>query len=102
MLDFAWLEDDVAIRQDHGRAKAAQSVQHLEGSREQSAGERVVHEEGGHRQQFHLARVFDPVALKGPDIVAITQLREQIFQNSPIALAGGEAKGVLEMEPLSM
>jgi hypothetical protein len=34
-------------------------------------------------------RVFDPVALEGSEIVAITQLREQILQDPPIALSGG-------------
>jgi len=33
----------------------------------------------------------------GSDIVAIAELREQILQNPPIALAGGEAKSALEM-----
>src|SRR6266851_883248 len=97
MLDLAWLEDDIAIRQDDGRAKAVQPPQDLKGGRIQLVGERVIHEEGGHRQQLHLARVFDAIALEGSDIVAIAELHEQILQNPPIALAGGEAKGALEM-----
>ena len=39
MLDFARLEDDIAVGQDHGRAKAAQPLQHREGARD-TAGRR--------------------------------------------------------------
>ena len=63
----------------------------------QPVGERVVHEEGGHRQQLDLARVLDAVALEGAEIVAIAQLREQILQDPPIAIARGDAIGPLEM-----
>src|SRR5215510_15819277 len=97
MLDLAWLEADITIRQDDGRAKAAQAIEHLKRGWEQPVGERIIHEEGGHGQQLYLARVFDPVALERSDIVAIAQLCEQILQDFPIALAGGEAKGALEM-----
>src|SRR5262249_6083734 len=58
---------------------------------------RVVHEEGGHRQQLHLARMFDAEALEGADIVAIAQLGEQILQDSPIAGAGSDPIGPIEM-----
>src|SRR5215831_3244515 len=97
MFDFAGLEDDISIRQDHGRAETAQPLQHLQGVRVEPLSERVVHEEGGHRQQLHLARMFDTEALEGADIVAIAQLGEQILQDSPIAGAGSDPIGLIEM-----
>ena len=41
--------------------------------------------------------MFDAVALEGSDIVAIAEFREQIVQDSPIAIAGGASIGPLEM-----
>src|SRR5579884_4152232 len=96
-LDLARLEDDVAVRQDNGRTAVAQPLQHLEGAREQPVGERIIDQERGHRQQLDLARMFDPVTLEGSDIVAIAQLREQILEDPPVALAGGAAKDALQM-----
>jgi Integrase core domain len=97
MFDLAWLKDDIAVRQDHGRAKAAQPLQHARGTRVQPVGERVVHEEGRHGQQLYLARVFDAEALKGADIIAIAQLLHQAFEDRPIAIARGDAIGPLEI-----
>src|SRR4029077_15438542 len=41
--------------------------------------------------------MFSPVALQRSKIIAITQLREQVLQDSPVALTGGTAIGVLKM-----
>src|SRR5215475_9893311 len=41
--------------------------------------------------------MFHAIALEGPEIVAIPELHEQVLQDSPITLAGGEAKGTLKM-----
>ena len=41
--------------------------------------------------------MFATITLEGPEIVAIAELDEQILQDPPIALAGGEAKGAFEM-----
>src|SRR6185437_1083055 len=96
-LDLARLENDVAVRQKDGRSDAVETLQHCEGARVEPLGERVIDEKGRHGQQLYLARVFVPVALERADIVAITQLREQILQDRPIALAGGSAKSAIEM-----
>jgi hypothetical protein len=45
VLDLAWLEDDIAIRQNDRRAKAAQPLEDIKGGRKQPIGEGVVHEE---------------------------------------------------------
>ena len=42
-------------------------------------------------------RILDAVALEGSDIVAITQLREEVLQDCPIALAAGDTKETLKM-----
>src|SRR5215831_12823238 len=97
MLNFAGLEDDIAVRQDHGPAQARKPFQYIEGGREQPIGEGVVHQERRHREKLYIARVLRPVALESSDIVAIAQLREQILKDPPITLAGGDAKGALEM-----
>jgi hypothetical protein len=97
MLDLARLKDNIAVRQDHRRAQAAQSLQHLQRLRIEAFGERVIHEEGGHRQQLDVAWMFDAEALKRPDIVAIAQLRHQTLKDRPIALAGSETIGLLKM-----
>jgi hypothetical protein len=41
--------------------------------------------------------VLGPVALESAEIVAITQLREQILQDPPIPVAGGDSEGALEV-----
>src|ERR1700720_153821 len=41
--------------------------------------------------------MFSPVALQRSKIVAITQLREQILEDSPIANAGGATIGAAQM-----
>src|SRR5580704_3434632 len=41
--------------------------------------------------------MFSPVALQSSKIVAITQLYEQVLQDSPVAFTGGSAIGVLKM-----
>src|SRR5262249_33436468 len=48
-------------------------------------------------QKLYIARVLSAVSLESADIVAIAQLGEQILKDPPIALAGGGAKGALEM-----
>src|SRR4029453_15567318 len=96
-LDFAWPEDDVAIRQDDCWAKAAQPLQHLDGAGEQLFCEGVVHEEGGYRQQLHVTRLLGPIALESADVIAIAQLCEEILQDPPITLACRAGKGQPEM-----
>jgi hypothetical protein len=95
VLDFAGLKDDVPVRQDD--RGTAQASQQLEGPWEQPIGERVVHEEGGHGQQLHLARVLDPEALESADVVSVAKLGKKVFENTPIALARGDAEAALEM-----
>ena len=41
--------------------------------------------------------MLDAKALQGSEIVAVAELREQILQDSPIAIAGGASVGALEM-----
>ena len=33
--------------------------------------------------------MFDPVALQGPEIIAVTQIREELFENRPVPIAAG-------------
>src|SRR6185312_12287828 len=72
-------------------------LQGLERSREQPVGEGVVHEKRGHPQKLHFARMLDAETLERTEVVAITECREELFQDRPVAVARGNAEAALEM-----
>ena len=45
MRDFARLEDDIAVGQDHGRSKIAEPLEHRDRTGIQPFGERIIEEE---------------------------------------------------------
>ena len=46
---------------------------------------------------MNIPRVLDPVALQGAEIIAVTQFREQLLENRPVALAGGNSELTVEV-----
>ena len=60
-------------------------------------GERVIHQIRGHRQQMDVLRMLDPIALQGPEVVAVAQLVEQLLEDRPVAIAAGRAEFAFEM-----
>jgi hypothetical protein len=38
---------------------------------------------------LNILRVFDPVALQGSEIIAVTQIREELFENRPVPITAG-------------
>ena len=98
-LDLERLEDDVAVREDHGRSPAAEVLDHVERVREEAVGERVVEEERRHREQVRVARVLDPVALQRAEVVGVAELLAQLLEDLPVALLPLVADLALEVAP---
>src|SRR4030095_7306633 len=96
-LDLAGLEDNVAVRQDHGGAPGAEPLQDVERSRVEAIGEGIVDEERRHRGEVDVPRVLAPVVLQRPEIVAIAELHEQRLEDRPVPVAGYGTEFPLEM-----
>src|SRR5262249_42090332 len=96
-LDLARLEHDIPVGQDDRRSPAAKPFDDVERSRVQAVGEWVVHQVGGHCEQVDVRRMLDTVALQGAEVISISELREQLFKDRPIAVAAGGAEFAFEM-----
>ena len=44
-------------------------------------------------------RVLDPIALQGAEVVAIAEFREQLLEDSPVAVAADGPEFAFEMTP---
>src|SRR6267143_1078761 len=86
-LDLARLEDDVPVGKDDRPRPAAEALEHVECSRVQPIGERVIHQIRGHRQQMDVLWMLDPIALQGAEIVPVAQIAEQLLEDRPVAVA---------------
>lgn len=91
------LKDDVTIRQDDGGAKIDQPFQNVDGGREQTIRKRIIDEVAGHGEQLDLARMLAPIPLQCSEVVAISELREKVIEDLPVAFASGAAIRTLEM-----
>src|SRR4030095_782653 len=96
-FDLARLKDHVAVRQDDRLSPRAKFFQHVERSGIQTIGEGVVDQERRHRQQVNILRMLDPVALQGAEVIAIAQIGKQLFEDRPVALAGGNSELTVEV-----
>ena len=67
------------------------------GGWEQPAGEGVVDQVGTDRQKLHFEWMLGTKALQGSQIVAVAKFREQILQDSPIAITGVTSVGEHEV-----
>jgi hypothetical protein len=78
------LENYIPIGQDYGLPPAAQALQSVERARIQPIGERVVYQIGLHSEQANIRRMLHPVTLQSSEIITVTQLRHQFFEDHPI------------------
>src|SRR5438477_4950660 len=98
-LHFARLKHDITVRQDDGLPPAAKPLDDIERPRVEAVRKRVVDQIRGHCEEVDVRRVFDPVALKGPEVIAISELGKQLFEDRPVAVAAGSAEDPFEMKP---
>jgi hypothetical protein len=101
-LDLAWLEDDVAVGQDHRRPDARQLRERVERAGEDALAERVVDQEARHLQQRMrldaAPRHVLPVQLQRAEVVGVAELVAQLLEARPVqrgALGAERAHQVL-------
>jgi hypothetical protein len=98
-LDLPRLEDDVAVGEDHRAPRPPEPPEHVERARVQPVRERIVHQERGHREEVDVERVLDAVALQRAEVVAVAELRHQVLEDRPVAVARAGAVFPLEVAP---
>src|SRR5262245_17604392 len=95
--DLARLKNHVAVGEDHRRSPGAKALEHVEGARIEPIGERVIDQVRRHRHQAHVIGVLGPIALQGAQIVSISELDEERFEDRPVAIARRGAELALQM-----
>src|SRR5881275_1365795 len=58
---------------------------------------RVVHQEERHPQQLRIVEVLEAIALQRAQVVGVSELRAQLLENRPVAVAAGAAELALQM-----
>src|SRR5262249_43531817 len=96
-VDFAGLEDDVAVGEDDDRAPLFEVVDDVEGGWVEPIGERIVNEVVRDGEQVGIARGLDAVALKDAQVVGVAKLGAERLEDPPVALGALLAALALEL-----
>src|SRR5207245_9229330 len=96
-LDLPRLKDDVAVRQDDGRAAAAQVGDHVERAGIEPIGKRIVQQEERDAKELRVARPFDAISLQRAEVVGVAEPAAKLFEQIPVAPLAVLAKGVALM-----
>src|SRR5262249_15025105 len=98
-LDLARLEDDVAIREDDGRAEAGGVLDRVDRARIEPVCERVVHQEARYGQQRVITRMADARVLERAQVVGVAELRAELLEDLEVLLRAFRADLLHEVAP---
>jgi hypothetical protein len=96
-IDFARLEDDVAVAEDDGLTETAGMLNCIERLGKQAVGEGIVDHEIRNREELRLAGALDAIALEGSEVIGITEFGAELLEDLPVAVGGAGADFGLEM-----
>src|SRR5437764_935129 len=83
-VDLARLKHYVAIRQDHWLAPLADVLNHVQRVGIKARGKGIINQKTGDGQQAWVQRIFDPVALQGPEVIGIAEFGAHLLEKLPI------------------
>src|SRR5215468_10814887 len=84
MTDLQWLENDVAIRENHRNTPSLDIFNHGERIGEKALHERIVDEKIRHTKQLLGVWMFGSISLQSAEVVRIAQFGSQLLKNLPI------------------
>src|SRR5207245_5199619 len=90
-LDLARLKHHVAVGEDDRGAEARAALERGERARKEPLPEWVVDQEERHAQQQRIVEVLQAIALRGAEIVGVSELGAQLLEDRPVAVAAGAA-----------
>src|SRR5882762_800003 len=96
-LHLARLENHIAVGEDDRGSETPATRERCQRTRIEPVRERVVHQEERHPQQLRIVEVLQAIALQSAEIVGVTELRAQLFENRPVAVAARAAELALQM-----
>ncbi len=96
-LDFAGLENDIAIGEDDGGAPLFDVIDGVDRVGIEAVGEGVIDKEGRHGEEACVAGVFDAVALESAEVVGVAEFFAEGFENFEVADAGAVAEVFFEV-----
>ena len=70
-LDFARLEDNIAVGENHRLSPLPKSRQHVERFRVEAVGKGIINQKGGGCHEMRFVGIFHPKALERAEVVAI-------------------------------
>src|SRR5205085_4376654 len=96
-LHLARLEDHIAVGENDRGSEARAARQRSQRARVEPVRKRVVHQEERHPQQLRIVEVLEAIALQRAQVVGVSELRAQLLENRPVAVASGAAELALQM-----
>src|SRR3989440_10008685 len=96
-LHLARLEAHVAVGEDDRGSEARTARQRSQRARVEPVRKRVVDQEERYPQQLRIVEVLEAIALQRAQIVGVPELRAQLLENRPVAVAAGAAELALQV-----
>jgi hypothetical protein len=96
-LHLARLKHHVPVREDHGASETGAARERAQGAGIEALRKRVIDQERGHSEQLRVIEVLQPVALQGPEVIGVPELRSQPLEQRPVTVAAGAAKLTLQV-----
>jgi hypothetical protein len=96
-IDFAGLENHVAVAENDGLAETAGVVDSIERLWEETVSEGIVDHEIRNGEEFVFTGAFEAIALEGSKVVGVTEFGAELLEDLPIAVGRAGADFVLEM-----
>src|SRR5581483_5245110 len=95
-INLERLEDNIAIRKDHGLTPLPDVLNGIERVRIETRGKWVINEEARSGKQAGVAGIFYAVTLESAEIIGIAKLNAQLLKDIPIALLAFRADLLLK------
>jgi len=96
-IDFAWLEDDVAIAKQADRAPPFDVLDGIEGVGIETIGEGVVDEEMGDGEEPQFVGMLGAITLESTKVIGVAKARAMLFENLPVVFRALRADFLDEM-----
>jgi hypothetical protein len=96
-IDFAGLEDHIAVAENDGVAETAGVIDGVERLGEKTVREGIVDHEVGNFEELGVAGALDAIALEGSEVVGVTELGAELLEDLPVAVGATGTDFVLEM-----
>ena len=94
---LARLEHGIAVGEDDGGPPLPHVRHHVQCPRIEAIGEGIIDQPTRHSQHLRSMQILRPVTLQRAEVIGVAELAPQLFENLPIAIAGGGAVGLFEV-----